>query len=207
MNYSFVSLLIVLLSCSSSLYAQIGSNQRGSVLNERLQISPGSNLNERLQQAPGFVPGTINPAQPMGQIQQILAIIKPDTVEANRIGDIIARFERSNLNVVALKMMRLTRAQAARFYAIYRERPFYSELIEFMSSGPLIAMVLEGDQAIARSRQLINTTNPAWSGRGTIRPDFAQLMNRAANFELDSPQSVQQNIRFFFSPNEIFSRF
>jgi nucleoside diphosphate kinase len=204
---SFSLFLFILLTFSFlEMNAQVTSNQRlhmsrGSNLNERLEMSPGSNLNERLEMSRGFVPGTINP------IEQTLAIINPEAVQSNRIGQLIARFERSDLRIGGIKMVKLTRNQASQFYAVYQGRPFYSALVEFMSSGPLVVMVIEGENAITRSRQLMNTLNPVPTERGNRRTDFVLSVNRQGIHASIDQQAARQEIQFFFRQNEIFFRF
>lgn len=149
----------------------------------------------------------ITSSQPIGQLQQTLSIIKPDAVGTNHIGDVISRFERAGLRIAGIKMVRLTKDQAGQFYGVHRERPFYPELVEFMSSGPVVVMVLEGENAIAKNRQLMGATNPAKAEPGTIRADFAQSVSRNAVHGSDSPEAAQEEIRFFFAPNELFLRY
>lgn len=203
----YIFLYLSTLICVVPFWAagQTLSNQRGSTSNERLQMSPGSRLNERLQQAPGFVPGTMNPAQPAGNRQQTVAIIKPDTVQSNRVGDVIARLERTGLHLIGIKMVRLDRSQASQFYSIYRDRPFYPQLIEFISSGPIVVLALQGENAIARVQQLMQGVNSAWAGRGIVRSDFAPSMSRVAIEGPNTAQDMQSIFQFFFLPNEIFS--
>lgn len=145
--------------------------------------------------------------QPMDQVQQTLSIIKPDAVGTNHIGDVIARFERAGLRIAGIKMVKLTKDQAGRFYGVHRERPFYPELVEFMSSGPVVVMVLEGNNAIAKNRQLMGATNPTKAEPGTIRADFAESVSRNAVHGSDSPEAAREEIQFFFTPNEVFPRY
>jgi nucleoside-diphosphate kinase len=139
-------------------------------------------------------------------LEQTLSIIKPDAVGQNQIGNIIEYFEREGLNVVAAKMLHLTPEQAQTFYAVHKERPFYKELVEFMTSGPVLAMILEGDNAIARNRQIMGATDPAKAAPGTVRADFATSVERNAVHGSDSPQTAKVEISFFFKSNEIFPR-
>lgn len=145
--------------------------------------------------------------QPRGDIQQTLSIIKPDAVGTSHIGDIIAQFERAGLRIAAIKMVLLNKEQAGQFYQVHRERPFYGELVNFMSSGPVIVMVLEGDNAILKNRQLMGATNPEKAERGTIRANYAESVTRNAVHGSDSPEAAQEEILFFFQPNEIFKRY
>ena len=138
--------------------------------------------------------------------EQTLSIIKPDAVEQNQIGNIIEYFEREGLNIVAAKMVHLSEEQAKKFYAVHRDRPFYGELVEFMTSGPVLVMVLEGDNAIARNRQIMGPTDPSKAPAGTIRADFATSIERNAVHGSDSPQTAKEEIAFFFKQNEIHRR-
>jgi nucleoside-diphosphate kinase len=148
-----------------------------------------------------------NQVQPIGAMEQTLSIIKPDAVASNHIGDIISRFEREGLRIAAIKMALLTQNQAGKFYNAHHDRPFYPELVKFMSSGPVVVMVLEGENAIAKNRQLMGATNPQKAERGTIRAEFAESVTRNAVHGSDSPEAAQEEISFFFQPNEIFKRF
>lgn len=136
--------------------------------------------------------------------EQTLSIIKPDAVKNHHIGNILSRFEKAGLNIDALKMTKLTKEQAAKFYAEHRERSFYPELIEFMSSGPIVAIVLEGDDAIAKYRKLMGATDPKKADQGTIRAEFGESTGKNAVHGSDSPQAAQREIGFFFQPDEIY---
>lgn len=139
-------------------------------------------------------------------LEQTLSIIKPDAVGQNMIGNIIEYFEREGLNVVATKMLHMTEEQAKTFYAIHKERPFFSQLVEFMISGPILAMVLEGENAVARTRRIMGETDPAKAAAGTIRADFATSIDHNAVHGSDSLKTAKEEIPFFFKPNEIFRR-
>lgn len=139
-------------------------------------------------------------------LEQTLSIIKPDAVGQNMIGNIIEYFEREGLSVVAAKMVHMTADQAKAFYAVHKERPFYQELIEFMTSGPVFVMVLQGENAVARNRQIMGATDPAKAEPGTIRADFATSIDRNAVHGSDSLQNAKTEIAFFFKSNEIFPR-
>jgi nucleoside-diphosphate kinase len=139
-------------------------------------------------------------------VERTLSIIKPDAVAKNLIGRIIARFEEAGLKVVAARMMHLTRAQAEGFYAVHRERPFFRDLVNFMTSGPVLVQVLEGENAIARNRELMGATDPRKAARGTIRADFAESIDANAVHGSDSPETARTEIAFFFPVCEIFSR-
>ncbi|PIS02039.1 MAG: nucleoside-diphosphate kinase [Chlamydiae bacterium CG10_big_fil_rev_8_21_14_0_10_42_34] len=139
-------------------------------------------------------------------LEQTLSIIKPDAVGQNMIGNIIEYFEREGLNVTAAKMLHLTEDQAKQFYAIHKERPFFQELVEFMTSGPILAMVLEGENAVARNRQIMGATDPTKAAPGTIRADFATSIERNAIHGSDSLANAKTEVEFFFKPNEICPR-
>jgi len=138
--------------------------------------------------------------------EQTLSILKPDTVGTNHIGEILARFEKAGLKIVAAKMIHLTLEQAKAFYAVHAHRPFFLELVTFMIEGPVFICVLEGSQAIAKNRDLMGATNPKDATPGTIRADFAKSIDRNAVHGSDSSETALQEIAFFFKPQEIFSR-
>lgn len=135
--------------------------------------------------------------------ERTLVIIKPDAVSKNLIGEIIARFERQGLRVAALKKLKLTKEGAKGFYIVHKDRPFYESLTDFMSEGPIVVMVLEGEDAIARVRKIMGATNPAQAEEGTIRRDFAENIERNAVHGSDSPESAAYEIPYFFSALEI----
>lgn len=135
--------------------------------------------------------------------ERTLVIIKPDAVSKNLIGEIIARFERQGLRVAALKKLKLTKEGAKGFYIVHKDRPFYESLTDFMSEGPVVVMVLEGEDAIARVRKIMGATNPAQAEEGTIRRDFAENIERNAVHGSDSPESAAYEIPYFFSALEI----
>lgn len=137
--------------------------------------------------------------------EQTLSIIKPDAVKANHIGAIIDRFEKNGLKVAAIKKVALTKEDAKKFYAVHKDRPFYNDLATFMSSGPVVVMVLEGDDAIAKNRKIMGATNPEKADAGTIRKDFAKSMQENAVHGSDSLESAASEIKFFFQPSEILS--
>lgn len=132
-------------------------------------------------------------------IERTFSIIKPDAVAKNVIGEIVSRFENNGLRVIAMKMVHLTREQAEGFYAVHRERPFYKDLVEFMTSGPVVVQVLEGENAILRNRELMGATNPAEAAPGTIRADFAKTVDENAVHGSDAPETAAQEIEYFFS--------
>jgi len=139
-------------------------------------------------------------------VERTLSIIKPDAVERNVIGEIYTRFERAGLKIVAAKMTSLARPDAEGFYAVHRERPFFKDLVEFMTSGPVMIQVLEGDNAIAKNRDLMGATDPKKAAPGTIRADFAQSIDANAVHGSDSPETAETEIEFFFPLQEIHSR-
>ena len=136
-------------------------------------------------------------------VERTLSIIKPDATRRNLTGQIIARFEKSGLGVVAQKRLLLSRAQAEAFYAVHRQRPFFSGLVTFMTSGPVVVQVLEGDSAVTRNREIMGATDPAKAAPGTIRKDFAENIEANSVHGSDSPDTAAEEIRFFFSTMEI----
>ncbi|GAB6184294.1 nucleoside-diphosphate kinase [Thermodesulfovibrio hydrogeniphilus] len=136
-------------------------------------------------------------------IEKTLVIIKPDAVSKNLIGEIISRFEKQGLRVAALKKIKMSKEQAKGFYIVHKDRPFYESLTDFMSEGPVVVMVLEGEDAIARVRKIMGATNPAQAEEGTIRKDFAENIERNAVHGSDSSQSAAYEIPYFFSALEI----
>jgi nucleoside-diphosphate kinase len=131
-------------------------------------------------------------------VEQTLSIIKPDAVKKNVIGQIIARFEKAGLRVVAARMTHLSRAEAEGFYAVHRERPFFKDLVEFMISGPVLIQVLEGENAIALNRELMGATDPKKAAKGTIRADFADSIDANAVHGSDGPETARKEIAYFF---------
>jgi nucleoside-diphosphate kinase len=131
-------------------------------------------------------------------IEQTLSIIKPDAVAKNVIGEIYSRFEKAGLRVVAARMLHLSREQAGEFYAVHKERPFYNDLIDFMTSGPVMVQALEGENAIARNREIMVATNPKEAAPGTIRADFAETVDENAVHGSDGADTAKVEIAFFF---------
>ena len=131
-------------------------------------------------------------------IERTLSMIKPDAVAKNIIGKIYSRFESNGLKIVASRMVHLSREQAGEFYAVHKERPFYNDLIDFMTSGPIMAQVLEGEDAIAKNREIMGATNPAEAAEGTIRADFAETVDENAVHGSDAPETAAVEIAFFF---------
>jgi len=139
-------------------------------------------------------------------IERTLSIIKPDAVGRNVIGQIYRRFENAGLRIVAARMLHLTREQAEAFYAVHRERPFYADLVAFMTSGPIMAQVLEGEGAIAKNREVMGATNPAEAAPGSIRADFAGGIEENAVHGSDAAETAAAEIAFFFAEHEICPR-
>jgi nucleoside-diphosphate kinase len=131
-------------------------------------------------------------------VERTLSIIKPDAVKKNVIGQILARFEKAGLRIVAARMTHLSRAEAEGFYAVHRERPFFKDLVEFMISGPVMIQVLEGDNAIAKNRELMGATDPKKAAKGTIRADFADSIDANAVHGSDGPDTARKEIEYFF---------
>lgn len=136
-------------------------------------------------------------------MEQTLSIIKPDAVQKNVIGKIVDRFESNGLRIAAMKKIRLSRNDAKDFYAVHKERPFFNDLIDFMVSGPVVVMVLEGLNAVAKNRELMGATNPKEAAAGTIRADFADSIDANAVHGSDSLENAQREIAFFFATREI----
>jgi nucleoside-diphosphate kinase len=138
--------------------------------------------------------------------ERTLSIIKPDAVAKDVIGEIYSRFERAGLKIVAARMKQLSRADAEEFYAVHRERPFFNDLVGFMTSGPVMIQVLEGENAIALNRELMGATNPQEAAAGTIRADFAQSIDANAVHGSDAPETAAVEIACFFENSDIISR-
>jgi nucleoside-diphosphate kinase len=139
-------------------------------------------------------------------LERTLSIIKPDAVAKNVIGEIYSRFEQAGLRIVAARMMQLTRAQAEGFYAVHKERPFFNDLVDFMTSGPVMVQVLEGENAIARNREVMGATNPKEAAPGTIRADFAESIDENAVHGSDAPETAAVEIAYFFSQLDLCER-
>lgn len=139
-------------------------------------------------------------------VERTLSIVKPDGVAKNLIGETYRRFEQAGLSVIAARMLHLSRAQAEGFYAVHRERPFFNDLVEFMISGPVMAQVLEGNDAIARNRELMGATNPKEAAEGTIRRDFAETIDENVVHGSDGRDTARDEIAFFFSGTELCPR-
>lgn len=138
--------------------------------------------------------------------ERTLSIIKPDGIGKNVIGEVISKLEKGGLKIVAAKMMHLREEQAQGFYAVHKERPFFNDLVSFMSSGPVMVMVLEGEGAIMKNREIMGATNPEEASPGTIRADFAKTIDENVVHGSDGPETAKTEISFFFSPEEICER-
>ncbi|HUP96899.1 MAG TPA: nucleoside-diphosphate kinase [Usitatibacter sp.] len=139
-------------------------------------------------------------------VERTFSIIKPDAVAKNVIGEIYARFERAGLKIIAAKMIHLSRSEAEGFYAVHKGRPFFNDLVEFMISGPVMAQVLEGDNAIMKNRDLMGATDPKKAAAGTIRKDFAQSIDANAVHGSDAPDTAAVEIAYFFPSHQVYSR-
>jgi len=136
-------------------------------------------------------------------IQRTLSIVKPDGVKKGVVGEVIRRFEKEGIRIAAMKMLHLTKKQAEGFYAVHRERPFFASLADFMSSGPIVVMVLEGSDVISRNRTIMGATDPGKADKGTIRADFAGSIEQNIVHGSDAPETATTEIRYFFSDMEI----
>jgi nucleoside-diphosphate kinase len=134
-----------------------------------------------------------------GRGERTLSIVKPDGVRKGLIGEVVRRFEKEGIRISAMRMIRLTRREAEGFYAVHRDRPFFGSLTEFISSGPVVVMVLEGDDVIARNRRLMGATDPKKADKGTIRADFAHNVEQNIVHGSDAPETAETEIRYFFS--------
>jgi nucleoside-diphosphate kinase len=139
-------------------------------------------------------------------LERTLSIIKPDAVKKNVVGQILGRFEKAGLRIVAARMMHLSRAEAEGFYAVHRQRPFFKDLVEFMISGPVLVQVLEGENAIAKNRELMGATDPKKADKGTIRADFADSIDANAVHGSDSAENARTEVAYFFPACEVFGR-
>jgi nucleoside-diphosphate kinase len=139
-------------------------------------------------------------------IERTFSIVKPDGVEKNLIGEVYRRFEEAGLSIVASRMLHLTREQAEGFYAVHSERPFYNDLVNYMTSGPVMVQALEGEHAIAKNREIMGATNPADADPGTIRADFAASIEENVVHGSDGPDTAREEIAFFFAADQICPR-
>lgn len=139
-------------------------------------------------------------------VERTLSIIKPDAVAKNVVGQILARFEGAGLRIVAARMMHLSRAEAEAFYGVHRERPFFKDLVEFMISGPVMVQALEGENAIAKNRDLMGATDPRKAEKGTIRADFADSIDANAVHGSDAAETARNEVAFFFPQMSVYSR-
>jgi len=139
-------------------------------------------------------------------VERTLSIIKPDAVGKNHIGDIYNRFEAAGLKIIAARMKHMTPGEAEGFYAVHKERPFFKDLVRFMTTGPVMVSVLEGDNAVARHRDIMGATDPKKAAKGTIRADFADSIDANAVHGSDAPETARAEIAYFFPGYEIFPR-
>ena len=139
-------------------------------------------------------------------LERTLSIIKPDAVKKNVVGQILARFEKAGLRIVAARMMHLSRAEAEGFYAVHRQRPFFKDLVDFMVSGPVLVQVLEGENAVTKNRELMGATDPKKAEKGTIRADFADSIDANAVHGSDSAENARTEVAYFFPACEVFNR-
>ena len=139
-------------------------------------------------------------------VERTLSIIKPDAVASNVIGEIYARFEKAGLKIAAARMLWLSRADAEGFYAVHRDRPFFRDLVDFMTTGPVMIQVLEGESAIARNRELMGATDPKKAAQGTIRADFAQSIDANAVHGSDAPETAEKEVAYFFPAHTVYRR-
>ncbi len=139
-------------------------------------------------------------------IERTFSIVKPDGVQKNLIGEVYRRFEQAGLQIVAARMVHLSREQAEGFYAVHKERPFYNDLVSYMISGPVVVQVLEGENAIQKNREIMGATNPADADPDTIRKDFAESIEENVVHGSDSPDTAAEEIRFFFSDDQLCPR-
>ncbi len=139
-------------------------------------------------------------------IERTFSIVKPDGVEKNLIGKVYSRFEKADLKIIASRMLHLTREQAEGFYAVHKERPFYNDLVAYMTSGPVVVQVLEGESAVQRNREIMGATNPADAQPGTIRADFAASIEENVVHGSDGQDTAREEINFFFSADDICPR-
>jgi len=139
-------------------------------------------------------------------VERTLSIIKPDAVAKNVIGQIYSRFEKAGLSVIAARMFQLSEAEAQQFYAVHKERPFFADLVKFMVSGPIMVQALQGENAIAKNRELMGATDPKKADKGTIRADFADSIDANAVHGSDAPETARAEIAFFFSSLDVHAR-
>lgn len=201
MKSAYFLTLLTSLSLHTGLIAQTSSQQRTT---PHMSSTPYSTSSTASNVDP-YAPPAPDELRSNQKIERTLSILKPDALKHRHIGDIISRFEDAGLHVAALKMIKLTPEQASGFYEMHKDRPFYADLVKFMTSGPVVVMVLEGNQAITRNRQIMGMTDPTKATPGTIRADYSHSMSENTVHGSDSPEAARQEIEFFFKPNEIFT--
>lgn len=200
----FLALLPVC-ALQADLYGAAGNPTATPQIEMRVQAVPSNNLPPPQVGVDGQDQNkTINNVKPQ-EMERTLSIIKPDAVKNRHIGDIISRFEDKGLRIVGIKMLTLDKERAGNFYKVHRDKPFFPGLVDFMSSGPIVVLVLEGESAISKNREIMGATDPKQAAPGTIRSDFAKSMSQNAVHGSDSPEAAQEEILFFFQPNEVYS--
>ena len=200
----FLALLPVC-ALQNDLSGEAGNPTKTPQIEMRVQAVPSNNLPPPQVGADGQDQNTtINNVKPQ-EMERTLSIIKPDAVKNRHIGDIVSRFEDKGLRIVGIKMLTLDKEQAGNFYKVHRDKPFFPGLVDFMSSGPIVVLVLEGEQAITKNREIMGATDPKQAAPGTIRSDFAKSVSQNAVHGSDSPEAAREEILFFFQPNEVYS--
>jgi nucleoside-diphosphate kinase len=139
-------------------------------------------------------------------LERTLSIVKPDGVNGNHIGEVLRRFEQAGLSIIAARMLQLSAREAEGFYAVHRERPFFTDLVRYMTSGPVLVQVLEGDNAVAKNREIMGATDPKKAAPGTIRADLAASIEQNVVHGSDAPETASREIAYFFSVTELHSR-
>jgi nucleoside-diphosphate kinase len=201
-SFHFLTLLAAL-ALQTGLMAQT-ANSQGSTSPKPSTQSSSSSITNNVKKDPYAAP-TPDELRSNQKIERTLSILKPDALRNRHIGDIISRFEDAGLRIAAIRMIKLTPEQAAEFYKVHNARAFYPDLIKTMTAGPIVVMVLEGDQAITKNRQIMGETDPKKAIAGTIRADYAESISDNTVHGSDSPETARQEIEFFFKPNEIYA--
>lgn len=205
-HFSFLTFLTSLVLQIGLMAQPYNDNRSAPQIEVQVQRFPSNQeRNDDRSNKGAYAPPSSDTLRPNQTTERTLSILKPDALKNRHIGGIISRFENAGLRVAAIKMIKLSPDQAAQFYSMHRDRPFFSDLVKYMSSGPVIAIVLEGDQAISKNRQLMGATDPKKAEKGTLRADFAKSITENAVHGSDSPEAAQQEITFFFQPNEIYA--
>lgn len=194
--------LFASLALQAGLIAQTISSQGSMSQMNSTQSSTSSTMSNTKDPYAPPAPDELRSNQ---KIERTLSILKPDALKNRHIGDILSRFEDAGLHIAAIKMIKLTPEQAGEFYKVHNARPFYPDLIKTMTSGPIVVLVLEGDQAILKNRQIMGETDPKKATAGTIRANYAESISENTVHGSDSPETARQEIEFFFKPNEIYA--